>query len=90
MTQEERLELAELLDYRTRSAFDIRRDRLIAAEMRLGMWDGERFTGVGLAELISRARTGKPLTHTQFTVANFGMSPGEHRKRTRIVNSERR
>jgi hypothetical protein len=56
MTQEEKLELAELLEYRTRSAFDIRRDRLRAAEMRLGMWENGKFTGRGLAELIARAR----------------------------------
>ena len=55
MTPEEKLELAELLEYRTRSAFDIRRDRLRAAEMRLGVWENGRFTGRGLAELMERA-----------------------------------
>jgi hypothetical protein len=35
MTPEEKLELAELLAYRTRSSFEIRRERAIAAEMRL-------------------------------------------------------
>ena len=35
MTPEEKLELAELFAYRTRSKFDLRRDRLVAAEMRL-------------------------------------------------------
>jgi hypothetical protein len=56
MTPEEKLELAELLEYRTRSTFDIRRDRLIAAERRLGMWKNGKFTGRGLAELVERAR----------------------------------
>ena len=55
MTPEEKLELAELLEYRTRSAFDIRSDRLRAAEMRLGVWENRRFTGRGLAELMERA-----------------------------------
>ncbi len=59
MTPEEKLELAELLEYRTRSKFDIRRERLRAAEMRLGMWKGERFTGEGLAEIVERARKRK-------------------------------
>jgi len=56
ITTAEKVELAELLEYRTRSAFDIRRDRLRAAEKRLGMWENGRFTGRGLAELIARAR----------------------------------
>jgi len=50
------MQLAELLEYRTRSAFDIRRDRLHAAEKHLGMWENGSFTGRGLAELIDRAR----------------------------------
>jgi hypothetical protein len=37
MTSEEKLELAKLLEYRTRSSFEIRRQGCIAAEMRLGM-----------------------------------------------------
>jgi hypothetical protein len=34
---EKKLELAKLLEYRTRSSFEIRRQGCIAAEMRLGM-----------------------------------------------------
>jgi hypothetical protein len=45
--------------------------------MRLGMWKGERFTGEGLAEIVNRARTGKPLKYDEFIVANLGMLPGE-------------
>jgi len=56
ITPAEKVELAELLEYRTRSAFDIRRDRLRAAEKRLGMWENGKFTGRGLAELMTRAR----------------------------------
>ncbi len=56
MTPEEKVELAELLEYRTRSEFEIRRARLRAAERRLGMWENGKFTGRGLAELIARAR----------------------------------
>ena len=56
MTPEEKIELAELLAYRTRSAFDIRSERMRAAEMRLGMWENGKFTAQGLAELIERAR----------------------------------
>ena len=80
MTPEEKFELAELLEYRTRSAFDIRRDRLRAAEMRLGMWENERFVGHGLAELVERARHGKPLTRDEWIVMHAGVSnPGELR-----------
>ena len=45
ITTAEKVELAELLEYRTRSAFDIRRDRLIAAEKRLGMSENGKFAG---------------------------------------------
>ncbi len=66
------LELAELLEYRTRSAFEIRRDRLRAAEMRLGMWENGRFVGNGLAELVGKARHGKPLTRDEWIVMHAG------------------
>lgn len=56
ITTAEKVELAELLEYRTRSAFDIRRDRLRTAEKRLGMWENGKFTGRGLGELMARAR----------------------------------
>jgi hypothetical protein len=83
MTPAEKVELAELLAYRTRSAFDIRRDRLIAAERRLGMWENGKFTGRGLAELIARARrrddapsggkdTGDRFSQDEFAVLNLG------------------
>ena len=77
MTPEEKLELVELLEYRTRSAFDIRRDRLRAAEMRLGMWENGRFVGNGLAELVEKAHHGKPLTRDEWIVMHVGFStPG--------------
>jgi hypothetical protein len=80
MTPEEKLELAELLQYRTRSAFDIRRGRCIAAEMRLGMWADGHFVGHGLAELVEKARHGKPLTPDQWIVMHAGFSnPAELR-----------
>jgi hypothetical protein len=72
MTPEEKLELAELLKYRTRSSFEIRRDRCVAAEMRLGMWENGRFVGHGLAELVERARHGKPLTQDEWIVMRAG------------------
>jgi hypothetical protein len=83
MTPEEKLELAELLEYRTRSAFEIRRDRLRAAEKRLGVWENGRFTGRGLAELMARARrhddaaeegkdSGERFSDDEFAVLNFG------------------
>jgi hypothetical protein len=76
MTPEEKLELAELLEYRTRSAFDIRRDRLRAAEKRLGMWENGKFTGKGLAELIgdARAKT-RAFTRAEFIVVSLGFRP---------------
>jgi hypothetical protein len=77
VTPEEKIELAELLEYRTRSAFEIRRERLIAAEMRLGMWENGRFIGHGLAELINKARHGKPLMPDESIVMHAGFSrPG--------------
>src|ERR1039457_5731397 len=83
MTQEEKLELAELLEYRTRSAFDIRRDRLRAAERRLGMWENGKFTGRGLGELLARAHrhddaaregkdSGERFSDDELTVLYFG------------------
>src|SRR5271167_4499948 len=63
---------------RTVGAFDIRRDRLRAAEMRLGMWENRRFVGHGLAELVGKARHGKPLTRDERIVMHAGFSnPGE-------------
>jgi hypothetical protein len=74
VTPEEKKELAELLEYKTRSAFDIRRDRLRAAEMRLGMWENGRFLGHGLAELVEKARQEKPLTRDEWIVMHAGFS----------------
>ena len=50
-----------------------------AAEARLGMWEGGRFNGRGLAEIINRARAGKLLKDDEFMIANFGLLPGERR-----------
>lgn len=81
MTTEEKLELAELLAYRTRSAFDIRRDRLRAAERRLGMWENGKFTGRGLAELIGDARArNRDFTRDEFVVVNLGFRPEDIRE----------
>jgi hypothetical protein len=77
MSPEEKLELAELLEYRTRSAFEIRRERFIAAEMRLGMWENGRFVGLGLAELVGKARHRKPLTRDEWIVMHLGFSTPE-------------
>lgn len=83
MTPDEKVELAELLAYRTRSAFDIRRDRLIAAETRLGMRESGKFTGRGLADLLERARrhddaaregkdNGDRFSQDEFAILNCG------------------
>ncbi len=72
MIREEKIELAELLTHRTRSEFDIRRERGIAAEMRLGFWENGKFVGNGLAELVHKARMGEPLTQDEFIVMSFG------------------
>jgi hypothetical protein len=83
ITPQEKLELAELLEYRTRSAFKIRRDRLRAAEKQLGMWEKGKFTGRGLAELMERARRhdnaaeegkdgGDRFSDDEFAVLNLG------------------
>ena len=96
MTPEEKIELAELLAYRTRSAFDIRRDRLIAAETRLGMRENGKFTGRGLGELMERAHRhddaaseGKDnrdrFTQDEFAVLNCG-----YRNHQEIQDADRR
>jgi hypothetical protein len=83
VTPEEKLELAELLAYRTRSAFDIRRGRMRAAERRLGMWEDGKFTGRGLGDLLNRARrhdaaaregkdNGDRFSQDEFAVLNGG------------------
>jgi hypothetical protein len=83
VTPDEKIELAELLAYRTRRAFDIRRDRLIAAETQLGMRESGKFTGRGLADLLERARchdvaaregkeNGDRFSQDEFAVLNFG------------------
>jgi hypothetical protein len=83
ITTAEKVELAELLEFRTRSAFDIRRDRLRAAEKRLGMWENGKFAGWGLGELMARARRHDDATEEgndsrdrfsddEFAVLNFG------------------
>jgi hypothetical protein len=72
---EEKVELIELLEHRTRNPWEIRRERLIAAEARVGFWKNGVFVGEGLAELIEAARRRRPLTREQFIVANIGMLP---------------
>jgi hypothetical protein len=83
MTDDEKVELAELLAYRARSEFEIRSDRMRAAEKRLGMWENGKFRGRGLAELMERADrhddaadegqdNGDRFSQDEFTVLNFG------------------
>ena len=83
MTRDERIELAELLKYRTRSNFEIRSDRMRAAERRLGMWENGKFTGRGLTDLMERARrhddairdgrdSGDRFSQDEFAVLNCG------------------
>lgn len=75
MTREEKIELAELLVYRTRSDHDIRKGRMHAAEARLGWWRDGKFVPNGLAELINDARLGKcSLTRDEFVAVNGGFS----------------
>jgi hypothetical protein len=96
VTPEEKIELAELLAYRTRSAFDIRRDRLIAAETRLSMRESGKFTGRGLADLLERARrhddaaregkdNGDRFSQDEFAVLNCG-----YRNHQEIQDADRR
>jgi hypothetical protein len=83
VTPEEKIELAELLTHRLRDEYDIRCDRLRAAEVRLGMWENGKFTGWGLAELTGRARrhddgaeegkdSGDRFSNDEFALLNFG------------------
>ena len=76
----EMLELLELLEESKLSDWERRERRMRAAERRLGMWEGEKFIGVGLAEIIFKARHGKPITQGEFIIANFGFLPGEFRR----------
>lgn len=77
------MEPAELLKYRTRSDFEIRSDRMRAAERRLGMWENGKFTGRGLMDLMERAHrhddaaregrdNGDRFSQDEFTVLNGG------------------
>jgi len=75
ITCEEKVELIELLEHRTRNPWEIRRERLIAAEVRMGFWKNGVFVAEGLAEIIEAARRGRRLTREQFIVANIGKLP---------------
>jgi hypothetical protein len=77
LNDDETRELFELLEESARSDWKRRCRRLRAAETRLGMREGGRFTGKGLAEILHLARKGEPLTLDQFIVANFGFLKGE-------------
>jgi hypothetical protein len=83
ITAEETAELLELLAHRTRNPWEIRRERLIAAEARLGFWKNGVFAGEGLAEIIEAARRGRRLTREQFIVANIGELPEDALARRR-------
>jgi hypothetical protein len=83
VTPDERIELAELLKYRTRSDFEISSDRMRAAERRLGMWENGKFTGRRLTDLMEQARrrddavhqgrdNGDRFSHDEFAVLNCG------------------
>jgi hypothetical protein len=79
--REEKIELAELLTHRMRSEWHVRRDRRIAAEMQLGMWESGSFTGRGVAELVEKARHGKPITQDEWIVLHGGFRNAEEIKR---------
>ena len=75
MTSAEKIELAELLAYQSRSDFDIRKERMHGAEARLGWWRDGKFEPNGLAEIINAARLGKrSLSRDEFTAVNAGFS----------------
>ena len=75
MTPDEKIELAELLEYRARSDFDIRKERMHAAEARLGWWRDGKFEPNGLAELINDARQGKrSLSRDEFVAVSGGFA----------------
>jgi len=76
LTPQETAELLELLAHRTRSPWEIRRERLIAAETRLGMW--VRGTGELLSQIIADGRNPSPdrrFTRDELILCNFGMLP---------------
>ena len=79
LNDDEARELLELLEESKLSDWERRQRRLHVATARLGMWEGGRFIGKGLAEIVNRARTGKPLKYDEFIVANLGLLPGERR-----------
>jgi hypothetical protein len=91
MTPEEKMELAELLHYRTLDDFDRRALRLRAAEERLGMWENGKFTGLGLAEIIGNARSApRRFSRDEFIVANLGFSSPEELIAAKAAARERR
>ena len=75
MDSDEKRELLQILEERTMSDWHRRRRRLLAAEARL-----REMGNFNLADIVERARSGKPLTTDQFIVANFGFLPGEYRR----------
>ena len=82
LNDDEARELLELLAEAELSDWERRRRGMRAAETRLGMREGGRFTGKGLAEIIERTRTGEPLTSDQFIIMHAGFSPGERCRRS--------
>jgi hypothetical protein len=79
MTDAEKIELAELLAYRSQSPYEIRRNRLRAAEERLGWWSKDgRFLPDGLCEIVEAARLKRrALTRDEFIVTNAGLRGSE-------------
>lgn len=82
LNEDERLELLALLEESVLSDWERRRKQMHAAEARLGMREGGHFNGREFAGIIHRARTGKPLTHDEYIVANLGLLPGELKEKT--------
>lgn len=82
LSPEERIELAELLTYQTRTSWERRRDRLRAAETRLGLRVDGVFVGYGLAEVVDKGFKDKGLTPDEFIIANLGMHPEDAKRGT--------
>jgi hypothetical protein len=74
MKAEERDELVALIEEAQLGDFERRNRRAIAAEMSLGMWHEGKFVGNGLAELLNKARFGKPLSDDEVVVLNAGFT----------------
>lgn len=78
MNIEEKAELYQLLQEKTMTPFERRRKRLVDTQVRLFGRDANgNPLGTGIADILERARHGKPLNDDEWTIAHFGCTRAE-------------